>query len=193
MSKRTKLNTIRIIAGQWRGRRLSVANVQGLRPTTDRVRETLFNWLALEIEGARCLDAFAGTGALGLESLSRGAKFVQFIETDLQAKENLQQNLKQLNHDLDNFNSEIIAGNTIELLSCEPSKKFEIVFLDPPFQSKLLALSMQLLVENNWLSKEAIIYVEQSANDQLPELPAAWQIHRQGKAGQSAYYLLRTA
>ena len=199
MSKRAKLNTIRIIGGQWRGRRLDVPDEVGLRPTIDRVRETLFNWLMHDVAGARCLDLFAGTGALGLESLSRGASFVQFVESNKSAADGLNKNLELLLkksgneeiHKEEHNIAHVAQRNALELLSVAPDEPFNIVFLDPPFQEKLLVQTLDLLIKNSWLAEGAMIYVEQAANanSQLNDLPDSWTLHRQGNAGQSAYCL----
>lgn len=193
MNKRAKLNTIRIIAGQWRGRRLPVLDVEGLRPTTDRVRETLFNWLMPDIVNARCLDLFAGSGALGLESLSRGADFVQFVESNRSVAQNLQKNVELLLGDSDKkIKSDIKNQNALDFLQNETSTQFDIVFLDPPFQSDVLAASLQLLIDKQWLSQNATVYIEQDSSKPLVDMSPHWNLHRKGKAGQSAYYLFIT-
>lgn len=192
MSKRTKLNTIRIIGGQWRGRRIPVLDMQGLRPTTDRVRETVFNWLMYDLAGARCLDLFAGTGALGLESLSRGASNTKFIESNAQVAELLQKNLITLYGQTDQISGLINCTNAINFLSKPSAAAYDIVFLDPPFESDLLEQSICLLSEGAWLADGAMIYLEQDADKEIVKVPSSWQLHRQGKAGQSAYYLYKS-
>ena len=192
MSKRNKMNTIRIIAGLWRGRRLEVLDVDGLRPTTDRVRETVFNWLMPNLAGARCLDLFAGTGALGFESLSRGASFVQCVELNKLAAKSIQKNAVDLMMESAHNQIAIEQTDALQFLTRKSPYTFDIVFLDPPFKSSVLASTIELLDQNDWLSNRALVYIEQSTKSVLPDLPSAWTIHRKAKAGQSAFYLLRT-
>ena len=189
MSKHAKLNTIRIIGGRWRGRRLSVIESAGLRPTIDRVRETLFNWLIKDLVGARCLDLFAGSGALGLESLSRGAGFTQFVESNGRVAKQLQKNIRLLTGGEDSLSPNVICTCALSYLTKQSDQPYDIVFLDPPFDSDLLDQSLSLLSQNNYLSEGALIYIEQDANQQILSVPASWSLHRQGKAGASAYYL----
>ena len=179
-------NQVRIIAGQWRGRRLEFPNLPGLRPTPDRVRETLFNWLAPALPGARCLDLFAGSGALGLEALSRGAAEVVFVERQPLAIRALRDNLARLK-----------AGNArVELADAlawlrQPATPFEIVFLDPPFEQGLLEPVCAALEQHGWLADAAWIYLEaETALERLP-LPASWTIHREKIAGAVSYRLAR--
>ena len=189
MSKRAKLNTIRIIGGQWRGRRLPVIESQGLRPTINRVRETLFNWLMHDIVNARCLDLFAGSGALGLESISRGAKFVHFNEVNKTIADQLEQNLDLLLNS-ERFNrADVGCTSALTVLAAAQTDPYDIVYLDPPFESDLLEKSIRLLVENNWITSGSIIYLEQDVNRKIVEVPSNWKLHREGVAGQSAYNL----
>lgn len=178
-------NSVRIIAGQWRGRRIPVLSRDGLRPTTDRVRERLFNWLMHDIAGARCLDLFAGTGALGLECLSRGASFVQFVEADKRVAKTLGESLALL---ANGSNSEVEECNAIDFLNRQ-SGLYDIVFLDPPFQSDLLAQSIAAISQPGCLADGALIYIEQAAKTDLVELPKNWQVYREGQTGQSRYAL----
>ncbi len=186
MKARTKTNSIRLIAGKWRGRRLPVLDHDGLRPTTDRVRETLFNWLMHDIAGARCLDAFAGSGALGLECLSRGAEHVSFIEADRRVAEQLQSNLSLLEA---SENSELIRQSAINVLRRRPAKAFDLVFLDPPFESSFLAQTFPLLAENGWLNDNALVYVEQASKQDPEPVPESWRVYKEGKAGHCRYTL----
>lgn len=188
MSRQTKANSIRIIAGRWRGRRLSVIDAVGLRPTTDRVRERVFSWLMHDLPGARCLDLFAGSGALGLESLSRDARYVQFVDLNRRATKNIQANLQLLS----GKHSEVINADAIRLLQSEVPSAFDIVFLDPPFASELLSPCAALLEARNWLAEQALIYIEYDARKTHPVLPENWQAHRQGTSGQTAYGLYRS-
>ena len=184
MNKRAKSNSIRIIAGQWRGRRLPVLDSHGLRPTTDRVRETLFNWLMHDVPGAHCLDLFAGTGALGFECLSRGAASVQFVEADRRVAEQVQSNINLLDA---RESAQVTNTSAAAFLTRPPSRPMDLVFLDPPFSAELLPEVIKLLTTNNWLADNAMVYVEQSSSD-LP-LTVDWNLHRSGRAGQSAYCL----
>lgn len=175
---------IRIIGGKWRGRKLPVPVSPGLRPTTDRVRETLFNWLAPMIQGARCLDCFAGSGALGLEALSRYAGVAVLLEADRHVAKQLSNNLTLLNAD----NGQVVNTNSLQWLA-QPGQPFDLVFLDPPFRKGLLAETVNLLEQFNWLTADAWIYVEAEAESAATDVPASWQLHREKIAGQVAYRL----
>ncbi|NDJ55937.1 16S rRNA (guanine(966)-N(2))-methyltransferase [Enterobacteriaceae bacterium 4M9] len=172
---------IRIIGGQWRGRKLPVPDSPGLRPTTDRVRETLFNWLAPHMVDARCLDCFAGSGALGLEALSRYASTATLVEKDRLVAQQLQKNLVTLgaNH------GKAITADTLSFLA-QPGEPHDIVFIDPPFRKGLLEETLNLLERNGWLADEALIYVESEAEAPAPPVPQNWQLHREKVAGQAA-------
>ena len=179
-----KVGKLRIIGGQWRSRVLPVIEQQGLRPTPDRVRETLFNWLQAEIPGARCLDLFTGSGALGFEAASRGAKKVLMLEKQGAACEVLKNNIRLLAAD----NIELHQQDAMTWLAT-PSESFDLVFVDPPYATDLLAKSCWLLEQNQHLADEAYIYLECPSNQDLPDLPQNWQIIRGKKAGQVGYYL----
>lgn len=174
---------IRIIGGQWRGRKLPVPNSPGLRPTTDRVRETLFNWLAPVIQGARCLDCFAGSGALGLEALSRYAGSATLLEFERPVAQQLEKNLALLQG-----KGVVINTNALSWLAGD-GQPFDVVFLDPPFRKGLLAETVLLLEQRGWLADEAWIYVEAEAESAAADVPASWQLHREKVAGQVAYRL----
>lgn len=174
---------IRIIGGQWRGRKLPVPNSPGLRPTTDRVRETLFNWLAPVIQGARCLDCFAGSGALGLEALSRYAGSATLLEFERLVAQQLEKNLALLQG-----KGTVVNTNTLSWLAGN-GQPFDVVFLDPPFRKGLLAETVTLLEQQGWLADEAWIYVEAEAESAAADVPANWQLHREKVAGQVAYRL----
>ena len=185
--KQTKArqSQLRIIAGEWRSRRFSFTAQPGLRPTPDRVRETLFNWLSSDIEEVRCLDLFAGSGALTLEALSRGAAHVLSCDLSREVVETLRGHLRTLNCD----RAEIRQQDALALLASTPSAPFNLVFIDPPFHENLLIPACTLLEENDWLAKDALIYTEsETAPEQLP-YPANWSLHRQKKAGQVWYSL----
>ena len=175
---------IRIIGGQWRGRKLPVTDSPGLRPTTDRVRETLFNWLAPYMVDARCLDCFAGSGALGLESLSRYAASATLLEMERPVAQQLQKNLAMLKA----ANGKVVNTNTLNYLN-QTGTPHDIVFIDPPFRKGLLDETLNLLEKNGWLADEALIYVESEVENGMPPVPASWQLHREKVAGQVAYRL----
>ncbi|MDF7679752.1 16S rRNA (guanine(966)-N(2))-methyltransferase [Enterobacteriaceae bacterium ESL0689] len=175
---------IRIIGGQWRGRKLPVPVSPGLRPTTDRVRETLFNWLAPVIIDAHCLDCFAGSGALGLEALSRYAGNATLLEMERSVARQLQNNLLTLKA----HHGKVINTNTLSWLR-QAGTPHHIVFVDPPFRQGLLAETFHLLEQNGWLTHNAFIYVESEIETGLPPVPANWTLYREKVAGQVAYRL----
>ncbi|RPE01472.1 16S rRNA (guanine(966)-N(2))-methyltransferase [Candidatus Pantoea deserta] len=175
---------IRIIGGRWRGRKLPVPDSAGLRPTTDRVRETLFNWLAPVLQQARCLDCFAGSGALGLEALSRHAASVTLLELERPVAQQLEKNLATLNAS----DAQVINANTLNWLAGS-GQPYDVVFVDPPFRKGLLEQTLQLLEQNGWLAEEAMIYVESEVEQGTPPVPAGWTLHREKIAGQVAYRL----
>ncbi|QWR79916.1 16S rRNA (guanine(966)-N(2))-methyltransferase [Cronobacter sakazakii] len=175
---------IRIIGGQWRGRKLPVPDSPGLRPTTDRVRETLFNWLAPYLVGARCLDCFAGSGALGLEALSRYAADATLLEMERGVAQQLQKNLATLKSSA----AKVVNTNTLNFLN-QNGEPHNIVFVDPPFRKGLLEATLNLLETRGWLAPQALIYVESEVENGLPPVPANWQLHREKVAGQVAYRL----
>ena len=180
---------LRIVAGNWRRRLLDIADVPGLRPTSERIRETLFSWLAPRIDGARCLDLFAGTGALGLEALSRGAADVVFVEQSVLAAKVLRESIASLG-----------AGNTTvhemdahEFLDSVARTEYDIVFLDPPFAADLLRDLCRLLTENSLLADDARIYLEEDRSRASAELPDGWEILKSKNAGNVRYSLAKPA
>ena len=175
---------VRIIAGRWRGRRLRVPRLPELRPTPDRVRETLFNWLAPRIEGASCLDLFAGTGALSFEAASRGASRVLMVEQSAAAVAALREHAASLGAD----NVQAVRADVLRWLQ-GTAQAFDIVFLDPPFRASLVAPVCQLLVAKAWLVPGSRIYVESENEEAELGLPANWTVLRSRKAGQVHYYL----
>lgn len=185
---RKQSNQIRIIAGEWRGRKLPVADVEGLRPTIDRVRETLFNWLMYDVRGARCLDLFAGTGVLGMECLSRGASSVQFVEANHKAGQQLRQNLSTLSAE---NAANIHIGDASVWLNSPAQQTFDLVFLDPPFALDVLQQTCHILEQQGWLAANAKIYIERDRSSAPLKLPQNWQQLRSGSAGQSDYELLQ--
>jgi len=177
---------IRIISGSLRNSRLDVPDLPGLRPTPERVRETLFNWLAPVIVGAHGLDLCAGTGALGLEALSRGAASVQFVEPQAGAAQALRANLARLKVE----GGSVVGVDAATFLAGSP-RTFDVVWLDPPFAADLWSTLAQRL-EQGWLSPAAWIYVE-SPHDKVPALPAHWTLHREARAGEVRHALYRRA
>ena len=175
---------IRIIAGKHRGRKLPVLMSDGLRPTTDRVKETVFNWLMPYMQQSNCLDCFAGAGSLGFEAMSRGAKQVTLIELDKYAAKQLQQNKTLLNAD----NVDVHQTNTLIYLAATPTSEFDIVFIDPPFRKGLTEEVIKLL-ENNWLAKQALIYIEMEIENNQVLIPEHWSLLKEKSAGQVSYRL----
>ena len=180
-------NSVRIIGGVWRGRRVAFANIPGLRPTPDRVRETLFNWLQHVIAGARCLDLFAGSGALGLEALSRGAKEVVFVEQAVAASRTLQEQLVRLGGGSKGRVVEMGAARYLR----SPAQAFDIVFLDPPFGRGALAEYVPMLDAGEWLKPGAMVYLENEKSEGVPGLPARWELLKSKSAGEVGYHLAR--
>jgi 16S rRNA (guanine966-N2)-methyltransferase len=176
---------VRIIGGSWRGRRVPVLAAPGLRPTPDRVRETLFNWIAPLVDGARCLDLFAGTGALGLEALSRGAAEVRFIERQPAVARALEQSLAQLGCEAGR--ASVMAADALRFLGAT-ARPFDLVFLDPPFGEVDLGDLCKLL-DGGWLAGGARVYLEMPRSLPLPPLPPGWEVLREKEAGQVRYAL----
>jgi 16S rRNA (guanine966-N2)-methyltransferase len=180
-------NSVRIIGGGWRGRRVSFPDIPGLRPTPDRVRETLFNWLQPDIAGARCLDLFAGSGALGLEALSRGAKELVFVEQAVAASRALQEQLTRLGGAA---SGQVMEMGAARYLRSSP-RAFDIVFLDPPFGRRALAEYVPLLDEGKWLNPGALVYLENEKTEGVPALPSHWELLKSKSAGEVGYHLAR--
>ncbi|MFM1886859.1 MAG: putative adenine specific methylase [Pseudomonadota bacterium] len=183
---------VRVIGGTLRGRKLPFPAAPGLRPTPDRVRETLFNWLAPVIREARCLDLFAGSGALGVEALSRGAREVVFVDRHAPALAALQGSLQRF----------AVAPQACPCIQAEAlpwlrqaQGPFDVVFIDPPFDLGLQPQVLAALADpapKGLLAPGAWVYVEQPRADPAPLLPAGWRLHRQGTAGDVGYYLLQS-
>ncbi len=184
MSRGQSPGKVRIIGGRWRGRRLPVPDLPGLRPTPDRVRETLFNWLGPVVEGARCLDLFAGTGALGLEAASRGAASVTLVESSRPAAAALRQHVQRLGQGV----VEVVVAEALAWLQGS-DRTFDIVLLDPPFGKGLLPRCCELLSQRGWLAPEAHVYMETELAEL--ELPESWRLIRSRKAGNVRYHLAR--
>jgi 16S rRNA (guanine966-N2)-methyltransferase len=196
----------------WRGRKLRFPPSPEIRPTPDRVRETLFNWLGPRMPGARCLDLFAGSGALGLESLSRGAAHVTFVERDEAAARELRARL----YEWGASGAEVEHGDALRFLADVAGTRdprgaggvgsagaigstagargtFDIVFLDPPFDSDFLTSAAERLETGSWLAPGALIYVECAARAGLPPLPSTWTTTKAKQAGEVGYHLLTRA
>ncbi len=175
---------LRIIGGTWRGRKLNFPEVDGLRPTADRTRETLFNWLQPVLGGASCLDLFAGSGALGFEAASRGAESVVLIENNRQAAKQLAENM-----DLLSASQCEVFNTTADTFLAKSATPFDIVFIDPPFDSNLWVESATMLTEKGWLASQAHIYLECPRRADLPDLPESWTLMREKTAGAVRYCL----
>ena len=178
---------MRIIGGTWRSRRLEFPACDGLRPTPDRVRETLFNWLQPWLPGAACLDLFAGSGVLGLEALSRGAGHAVLVEKDAHAAAALRASIALLQTQ----DAELVQADALTFLR-GAARPFDIVFLDPPYHSDLLAGCCAQLEAGGWVRPGGLIYME-AHGEQDPVLPSAWSLLRSKRAGQVGYHLARRA
>lgn len=188
MSKSPRIavsGSLRIVAGRLRGSRLAVPDLAGLRPTPDRVRETLFNWLAPVVDGARCLDLYAGTGALGIEALSRGAGACVFVERDRGLCGRLQENLARLKVG----NAQVVNDEAFGFLA-HAAVPFDLVFLDPPFDAGLWNESARRLEAGGWLGETAHVYVEATPEADFAA-PSNWRLSREGRAGAVRYALYR--
>ena len=184
---KSQTGRLRIVAGNWRSRLLDVADVPGLRPTSQRIRETLFNWLATRLPGARCLDLFAGTGALGLEALSRGAREVVFIERAALAVATLEKHTAAL----DAVGATVLQMDAEVYLSRDHGAGFDIVFLDPPFGDDRLEELCRLLEQQHVLAPDALVYLEQDKSKSEAELPQGWRTLKNKTAGNVRYMLVQ--
>lgn len=183
-----KKNQVRIIGGRWRGRKLEFPSVEGLRPTADRIRETLFNWLQPHLPQSHCLDLYAGSGALGFEAASRGAKSVLMVDNNIAVIRSLKSNKQTIQAD----NIQVMQRTAVDLLKQglkKATESIEIAFLDPPFQKDELQRCVKQLEQSQCLSDNAIIYLECERELSLDFLPTNWVQHRSKTAGQVAYYL----
>ena len=158
-----------------------------MRPTSERIRETLFNWLAPVIEGGRCLDLFAGSGALGIEALSRGASAVDFVEKSAPAARQLRQSLARLEAE----GGTVVTGDALDFLRNSRPSTFDVVFLDPPFGAEYYAELCRLLADRGWVSPGSLVYLEQDRSEALPELPPGWLLQKEKTAGNVRYSLVR--
>jgi len=187
-NKDSRPGRLRIVAGKWRSRLLPVSEQEGLRPTSARVRETLFNWLSSDIVGSHCLDLFAGTGALAFEALSRGAATAALIEKSQKIVDVLRSSAELL----DAQNARVECADARSFLSRLADRRYDIVFLDPPFADDLVEECCQLLQSNGWLADRAAIYIEQDKSKPLPTLPPGWQVFRDKNAGHVRFVLARS-
>jgi len=179
-------NRVRIVGGEWRGRPLRFPAVTGLRPTPDRVRETLFNWLQHRVAGSRCLDLYAGSGALGLEALSRGAAAVVFVDTEPAVTRHLAERLREFACDRG-----LIVHAAAERYLDGPAQAFDVIFLDPPFAAPVLSGICRRIEDGGWLAAGGLAYLECPAAAGVPELPAGWTLLRSKRAGEVGYHLAR--
>jgi len=187
-SKAKASNSLRVIAGKWRSRKLQFPDIEGLRPTADRVRETLFNWLQDRIPYARCLDLFAGSGACGIEALSRGARFVSFVDISSLATSSIKRNLTLLSAS----DYEVVCEDSLTWIAKhneESSPLYDVVFLDPPFASALLEKSIASLEQSKVLAADAYIYIESAQEVSNAGMPQSWQMLKSKKAGMVHFYL----
>ena len=186
--RESRAGRLRIVAGNWRSRLLDIADAEGLRPTAERVRETLFNWLTPHIAGARCLDLFAGTGALGLEALSRGAAAVVFVEKSAVAARQLEKNIEILVKSP--LTADVFQVDARDYLRNAAGPPFDIVFLDPPFAADMLAETCRLLAGSQMLADDALVYLELDRKEAEPEMPDGWRIRKNKTAGKVRYMLV---
>jgi 16S rRNA (guanine966-N2)-methyltransferase len=179
---------VRIIAGDWRGRKLPVIDAEGLRPTGDRVRETVFNWLQMQIPGRDCLDLFAGSGALGLEAASRGAKNVVMVEASVAVAAALKDSLNSLQAD---ESVSVLNMRAADYLKSSDAR-FDIVFIDPPFSQHLHLETLEILVASH-LQPDALVYLELPTNQKqlLEQLPTSLTVHKERRFGDVSVYLFR--
>ncbi len=179
--------SVRIIGGAWRGRRVEFPDLPGLRPTPDRIRETLFNWLQHEVPNARCLDLFAGSGALGLEALSRGAREAVFVEQAVAAAHGLRAQLSKF--------GAVARGRVAEMgarrFLATPGEPFDLVFIDPPFERGALAEYMPQIEAGGWVKPGGLIYLECERGAGTPVVPATWELLKSKSAGEVGYHLAR--
>ena len=180
-------NFVRIIGGGWRGRRVSFPDMPDLRPTPDRVRETLFNWLQHSIVDSRCLDLFAGSGALGLEALSRGAKEVVFVEQAQLAARALQAELQRLGG---TPRARVLEQGAARFLR-GPGQPFDVIFLDPPFGRGALAEYVPCVESGGWVKTGSLVYLENERAAGVPALPPNWEMLKSKSAGEVGYHLAR--
>lgn len=186
MASKARPGRLRIVAGNWRSRVLPIADVPGLRPTSERIRETLFNWIGPSVHGLNGLDLYAGTGALGFEALSRGAKEVDFVELSPKAVSALEGTVRKLH-----ASGARIHKQDAESFIQSGAGPWDLIFLDPPFQDQTQEHLCRLIAEHGCLSDGGRVYVEQARDQEEIELPAGWEILRSKVAGNVRYSLLK--
>ena len=190
-SSSNSTNQLRIIGGHWRGRKLSFPSQKGLRPTSDRIRETLFNWLGQNLSGFHAIDLFAGSGALGFEALSRGAESVVFVEVASEPCHHLSKSIELLNP------AEIDAKATVHqqtaqvFLQSASKHSSNLLFLDPPFSENIHNQTIEMILESELLTPEALIYIE-SPREMLLDIPHSWRVFRKKTTGNLCYQILET-
>lgn len=184
-------NSVRIIAGEYRSRKLDFPSLPGLRPTADRIRETLFNWLQDSIQGERCLDLFAGSGALGFEALSRGARLVDFVEQNTSAADAIGTNLQRLGIDAGTVHR--ADGFSWLARAASQSRQYGLVFLDPPFADNLLERAIAELTNAQVMKENCLVYVEQERGSDAVSYPGNWEQLKHKQTGSISYALYRVA
>jgi 16S rRNA (guanine966-N2)-methyltransferase len=182
-----KQGTVRIIGGQWRGRRLPVADLPGLRPSGDRSRETLFNWLQAYLPGARCLDLFAGSGALGLEAASRGAASSTLLDIESKAVRVLGENLSLLGAE----NVHLVRADAMRWLAEAEPDSFDIIFVDPPFQRDLAQTVLDAIADTGLLREGGFVYLETPSSGPTPVPPEGWVEWREKRVGEVRMQLMQ--
>jgi len=179
---------LRIIGGEWRGRKVRFPPLAAIRPTPNRVRETAFNWLQGVVPGSRCLDLYAGSGALGLEALSRGAREVTFVDVEPVVVRHIVDTLHELGCD----RGQVVRADARQFLAV-PGTPYDVIFLDPPFAEPLLGAACQGIEAGGWLKAGGYVYLESPAAAGEPQLPAGWTLLRSKRAGEVGYHLARRA
>ncbi|MGC8119488.1 16S rRNA (guanine(966)-N(2))-methyltransferase RsmD [Marinobacter sp. VGCF2001] len=185
--KQASTGELRIIGGDWRSRKLHFPDAGGVRPSPARTRETLFNWLSFHLAGSRCLDLFAGSGALGLEALSRGAAATTLVDHTPALAKALRDNLRLLGTD----KGHVVCQDVAQFLARGEEPGYDVLFMDPPFRQGWLERLMPLLDSRQWIKPGGWVYVEHERELSLPPVPASWHLHRQKSAGQVSYCLFR--
>ena len=181
-----KKNFVRIISGKYKSRKITFPDRPEIRPTGDRIRESLFNWIHADIFDSRCLDLFSGSGALGIEALSRGAKMTTFVESDSETANCLERNLQTLKAE----NGIVVKADAISWLESQKNiEPFEFVFLDPPFKDNFLLGCISLLESNCMITKNGNIYIESETDIDQRQLPLTWQLKQKKQAGRVSYCL----
>lgn len=187
--ERLEMGSFRVIGGEWRSRRLSFPAIEGLRPTTDRVKETVFNWLLPYLPGADVVDLFSGSGSLGIEALSRGAGSVLSIELDKNAAKAIMHNYEQLQVSAERASVANISAFDWLAAQTGDSKAFDLFFLDPPFRKGFLDDTIAQLEKSQLLKSQSLIYLEREKEGEAPVIPKSWTLLKEKVAGQVCYQL----